>query len=99
MLRALGATKTLVLQTLLLEGGTLAITGGIVGIGLAILAASLFREQIAAATGIQVALPAPLVLGGLAVAGLALAVVSVSLAAWFPASRLSKREPALSMRE
>jgi len=99
MLRALGATKTLVLQTLLLEGGTLAITGGIVGIGLAILAASLFHEQIAAATGIQVVLPAPLALGGLAMAGLALAVVSVSLAAWFPASRLSQQEPALSMRE
>lgn len=99
MLRALGATKTVVLRTLLLEGVILAITGGTIGIGLTILAAGLFREQLAHATGIQILMPEPLVLAGLAAAGLVLAVVSVTLAAWLPASRLSRQEPALAMRE
>jgi putative ABC transport system permease protein len=98
-LRALGATRNLVLRTLLLEGLTLALTGGAAGIGLAILAAGLFREPIARATGIQIVLPAPLALAALAAAGLLLAVVSVTLAAWLPASRLSQQEPALAMRE
>jgi putative ABC transport system permease protein len=99
MLRALGATRTLVLRTLLLEGVLLAITGGAVGISLAILVAGLFGEQIARATSIQIALPAPLTLAGWAAAGLVLALVSVTLAAWLPASRLSRQEPALAMRE
>ncbi len=99
MLRALGATTALVLRTLLLEGVTLAITGGVAGIGLAILAAGVFGEQIARATSIQIVLPAPLALAGWAAAGLALAVASVAVAAWLPASRLSQQEPALAMRE
>ena len=99
MLRALGATKTVIVRTLLLEGVTLAIAGGLVGIGLTILVLGLFREQIARAAGIQVLLPAPLALAGLAAAGLALAVVSVALAAWLPASKLSRQDPALAMRE
>jgi putative ABC transport system permease protein len=99
MLRALGATRTVIVRTLLLEGVTLAISGGLAGIGLVIAAAGLFREQIARATGIQILLPSPLALAGLAAAGLVLAVVSVALAAWLPASKLSQQEPALAMRE
>jgi putative ABC transport system permease protein len=98
-LRALGATSALVLRTLLLEGVTLAIAGGVVGIGLTILAADLFREQIARVTGVQLLLPDPLALAGLAAAGLALTMLNVTVAAWLPASRLSQQEPALAMRE
>jgi putative ABC transport system permease protein len=99
MLRALGATKIAVLRTLLLEGVALAIAGGLAGIGLTILATGLFAEQIARATGIHILLPAPLAVVGLAAAGLVLAVASVTLAAWLPASKLSQMEPALAMRE
>jgi len=98
-LRALGATSGVILRTLLLEGVTLAATGGLVGIGLAIAVVGLFGQEIALQTGIQLALPPPLILVGLAAAGLALAVVSVTVAAWLPARRLSKEEPALAMRE
>jgi putative ABC transport system permease protein len=98
-LRALGATRPVILKTLLLEGVALAVTGGATGIGLAVLIAGLFGEQIAGATGIHIALPGPLALAGWAIAGLALAVGSVVLAAWLPASRLSQQEPALAMRE
>jgi putative ABC transport system permease protein len=98
-LRALGATQTLVRKTLLLEGAVLAISGGAVGISLVVLAAGLFQEQIARIANIHVALPPPLLLLSLALAGLTLALVSVTVAAWIPASRLSRREPALAMRE
>jgi putative ABC transport system permease protein len=98
-LRALGATSGLILRTLLLEGVTLAVTGGLAGLGLAIAVVGLFGSQIALSTGIRLGLPPPLILLGLAAAGLALAVVSVTVAAWLPARRLSSEEPALSMRE
>jgi putative ABC transport system permease protein len=99
VLRALGATSKLVLQTLLLEGIVLALSGGIAGIGLAVLAAGLFQEQIAQVAGILITLPPAPILAGLTASGLALAVLSVAVAAWIPASRLSQQEPALSMRE
>jgi putative ABC transport system permease protein len=98
-LRALGATSAIILRTLLLEGVTLAATGGLVGILLAILAVGLLSGEIAARTGIQLALPPLLILLGLAAGGLVLAVLSVTVAAWLPARKLSKEEPALSMRE
>lgn len=99
MLRALGATQTLVLKTLLLEGAALALSGGAIGIGLVVLVTGLFREQIAHIVNIQIALPSPLLLLSLVAAGLTLALMSVTVAAWIPASRLSRQEPALAMRE
>ena len=99
MLRALGATQTLVLKTLLLEGAFLALSGGVAGIGLAVLSTWLFQAQIARLLDIQIALPSLLPLLGLAAAGLALALVSVTVAAWIPSVRLSRQEPALTMRE
>lgn len=98
-LRALGATSQAVLNALLGEGLVLALSGGAVGIGLVMLASALFEEQIIQITGIQIALPAVLPLLGLVTAGLALAVASVAVAAWLPASKLSQQEPALAMRE
>jgi len=98
-LRALGATSGVILRTLLLEGVTLAVSGGLVGLGLAIAAVGLFGPEIARRTGIQLGLPSPLILVGMAAAGLLLAVVSVTVAAWLPARKLSREEPALSMRE
>jgi putative ABC transport system permease protein len=99
MLRALGATEPLVLKMLLLEGAALALSGGATGIGLVVLVAGLFQEQITHAVNIQITLPPPLLLLALAAAGLALALVSVTVAAWIPASRLSRQEPALALRE
>jgi putative ABC transport system permease protein len=99
MLRALGATEPLVLKMLLLEGAALALSGGVIGIGLVVLVIGLFQRQIAHVANIQITLPPPLSLLGLAVAGLVLALVSVTVAAWIPASRLSRQEPAVAMRE
>ena len=99
MLRALGATSAVVLQTLLLEGLALALSGGAAGIGVVAVAAGLWHEEVVRLTGLQVGLPSAPALVGLAAMGLALAVLSVLVAAWLPASRISRQEPALSMRE
>ena len=98
-LRALGATRPFVLKTLLLEGVALAVSGGLIGIGLTVLTSGLFQKQIAQIANIQIVLPSPLVLAGMAAAGLSLAVISVTIAAWIPASRLSRQELATAMRE
>jgi len=99
ILRALGANVPTVLRTLLWEGVALALAGGGVGIVVAIGSVTLLGEPLARALGIRIALPAPAPLVGLLAAGLALAVLSVALAAWIPTSRLSRQEPALTMRE
>jgi len=99
MLRALGATSNQVLRILLLEGVGLALSGGMAGLGLAIAVAGLLAGQIAQVVGIQIALPPPVLLLGLVVMGLVLAVLSVTVAAWIPVSRLSQQEPAIAMRE
>ncbi len=99
VLRALGATRGLVLKTLLLEGVVLALSGGAAGTISAVLSAFLFREQIARATDIQYTLPPPLALLGMVAAGLVLALLSVSAAAWFPASRLCREEMVVTVRE
>jgi putative ABC transport system permease protein len=99
MLRALGATSNQVLHILLLEGVGLALSGGAIGLSLAIVAAGLFAGQIARVAGIQIALPPPSLLLGLVIMGLVLAVLSVTVAAWIPVSRLSRQEPAIAMLE
>ena len=99
ILRALGATRDLVLKTLLLEGLTLALAGGLAGTTSAMVAVGFFGGPIAQATGIQIELPPPLLLLALAAGALALAVVSVVVGAWVPARDISRQEPALAMRE
>ena len=99
VLRALGATAAFVFRSLLAEGATLAVLGGAVGIGLAVLIIGLFGPQIAALADIHVHLPpAPLLLA-ISAGGLVLAVLTVTPAVWLPARRISAEEPSLAMRE
>jgi len=99
VLRALGATRRFILQSLLAEAALLAACGGAVGLGLAALAVFLFRRLIIVSFGIPFLLPSPgsllLQIGG----GLLLALFSVCLAALFPAVKISRQDPAVAMRE
>jgi len=99
VLRALGATRTTVLQSLLAEGAILALVGGAVGITLAPLAIFLFKDLITRLMGTPFLFPTPLSLLGLALGGLALALVSVALATLLPTLRISHEEPATAMKE
>ena len=99
VLRALGATRWFIFESLLAEAGLLAFCGGAVGIFLAVLAVYLFRQLIMVSLGLPFLLPSP---GSLALqigVGLCLALVSVFLAALFPALKISRQDPAIAMRE
>ena len=99
VMRALGARRTTVLQSLLLEATLLALAGGTVGIAVASLAVYLFRPLIMGLMNTPFLYPAPLQLAGLGLGALALALLGVTLAALVPALRISFQDPSISMRE
>ena len=99
VLRALGASQTIVLKSLLAESALLALAGGLAGNLLAVLLITPLQAQITRLAGVPLLLPAPLAFLGLILGGLLLALASVTLAACVPAVRISRQEPALVMRE
>lgn len=99
VLRALGATRAFVLQSLLSEAAALAVTGAVVGVALAILIVYLFRNLIISSLGVPFLLPSPLSLLVLTLGGLAIALAGVTLAAFVPAFTTSRQDPAVAMRE
>lgn len=99
VMRALGASRTTVLQSLLLEASVLALAGGGAGIFVSFLAIYLFRPLIIRLMEVPFLFPAPLQLAGLALGALALALLGVTAAALIPALRISLQDPAISMRE
>jgi putative ABC transport system permease protein len=98
VLRALGLPRPYVLQSLLGEGLILALAGGVAGIAISIFAVYLFRNTIIQLMGVPFLIPSPLPLAGLAAAVLALTLVSVALGALLPSLRISMMDPAYAMR-
>jgi putative ABC transport system permease protein len=99
VLRALGATRRFVFQSLLAEATILALFGGATGLAVAGLAIFLFRNLIMVSLDIPFLLPSPGSLLLQIAAGLLLALFSVNLAALFPAYKISRQDPAIAMRE
>jgi len=99
VLRALGATRGFVFQSILAEAVMLAVDGGAVGIALACLATFLFRDLLVRSLGIPFLLPSLPSLITLIGGGLVLALSGVTLAALIPAFKISRQDPALAMRE
>jgi putative ABC transport system permease protein len=99
VLRALGATRGAVLLSLLTEALLLALAGGLVGVVLASVGVYLFRTALVSTLGFPFLFPPFGSLAALVAAGLALALICVALAALVPALRISRQEPANSMRE
>ena len=99
VLRALGATRGFVLQSILAEAVLLAVDGGAVGLALACLATYLFRDLLMRSLGIPFLFPSLPSLLSLVGGGLVLALSGVTLAAFIPAYRVSRQDPALAMRE
>lgn len=99
VLRAIGATRNFVFRSILTEAGLLALVAGLLGIALAAFGVYVFRDYITSALGMPFLfpdLPSFLLLVG---AGTAFALGTVTLAALFPALRISRQEPAVAMRE
>jgi putative ABC transport system permease protein len=99
VLRAIGATRRFVFQSLVTEAGLLALAGGLTGIVLAVMGAFLFRQLIMISLDIPFLLPAPGSLLLEVARGLGLALGSVTVAAIVPAYRISHQDPASAMRE
>lgn len=99
VLRALGATRRFVFQSLLVEASLLALVGGATGLMLSGLAIFLFRNLIMVSLEIPFLLPSPATLVVQIGAGLLLALFSVNLAALLPAYNISRQDPAIAMRE
>lgn len=99
VLRALGATRGFVFRSILAEAIILAVDGGAVGIALACLATFLFRDLLVRSLGTPFLFPSLPSLTALVGGGLVLALSGVALAAFIPAYRVSRQDPALAMRE
>ena len=99
VLRVLGATRTEVIKTLLLESSLLTIGGSLVGIIFAIVVITLFRNLIMNTLEVPIYIPSmgELLLLMLIVVGLSLA--SVFLATLIPILRISNQEPSTSIKE
>ena len=99
VLRAMGATRRFVFQSLLTEAGLLALAGGVAGIFLTVLIVYLFRRLITVTLGIPFLLPSPATLLPQIAGGLLLALLAATLAAMLPAYRISHLDPSVAMRE
>jgi len=99
VMRAMGATRGFVLRSLLAEAGLLALAGGITGVFFTTLGVYLFHNFIMNSLQMPFLLPSPAVLLAQMAVGLGLALLCVTVAALFPAFRISRMEPATAMRE
>jgi putative ABC transport system permease protein len=99
VLRALGATRQFVLFSLIAEAGILALVGSVAGIALTMLVVLLFRMLIIHTLNIPFLFPSGLGLAAQVAGGLILALATITLAAFIPAYRTSRQEPANTMRE
>jgi putative ABC transport system permease protein len=99
VMRALGATRTAVLTSLLSSVTLLALAGAVVGIAISALVLVAFRSALTNAFDFPFTFPSTTGVVVFVVAGLAVALCGVLAAASVPAYRVSSQDPALSMRE
>jgi putative ABC transport system permease protein len=99
VMRALGARRVTVVESLLLEAAFLALAGGVVGAAVVSLAVYLFRDLIIGMLGVPFLFPGIPQLLLLGLGALALVLLSVTAAALLPTLRISVQDPALAMRE
>ena len=99
ILQALGATKTYVMRLMLAESFSIALIGGIIGIGTAVVIFVFFQDFIAISLKIPFIIPSPLALlvdGGTA---LLLCVGIGGIASLYPAILINRSEPYETIRK
>jgi putative ABC transport system permease protein len=99
VLRAIGFSGAWILRALLLEGAILAVIGGLTGVLVTILGLAAFGDQVMQIARLPRLTPSPLELISFSLGGQTLALISVALAAFIPAWRISRIEVALTMKE
>jgi len=99
VLRAIGATRMFIFRSVLWEAGLLGLSGAITGIAVTSFGIYIFRNMIAGSLKMPFLFPSLPSFIGLFSAGVALAIVTVIIAALVPAFRISRQELAIAMRE
>ncbi len=99
VLRAIGATRGFIFCTILTEAGLLALSGAILGIIAAAGCIFMFKDYLAESLRMPFLFPSISSFLALFLGGVALAIVTVTLAALLPAYRVSHQELAVAMRE
>ena len=99
VLRALGATQRYVLLAYMTEAAILALAGGLAGVVLSAVVIFFFHDLLVSALGFTILLPSVASLVLLVVVGLLVALAVAAAAAFVPALRASREEPAVAMRE
>lgn len=99
VLRAIGATRSFIFRSVLTEAAVLALGGATLGIAGSAGGLYIFKDMIAGSLKMPFLFPSLSSFIGLFGAGVALALVTVTLSALIPALRLSRQELAIAMRE
>jgi putative ABC transport system permease protein len=98
VLRAIGFPSRSILKTLLFESTTLALAGSFAGVLVTLSSFNVLGAQFTSAISLPLSIPTPAGLIPLIVGGQSLALVSVTIAAFIPAWRISQEEASVSMR-
>ena len=99
ILRALGATRNFVMRMVLAESFTLAIVGGIIGIGAASVILVAFQDYIALNLKIPFITPSPLTLLMYGGGALSLAAIIGGIASFYPALLVTRADPYETIRK
>lgn len=99
VLRALGATPLFVFRAVLSEAMLVSLGAGLLGVILAAFSVYLFQDFITSSLGMPFLFPGLTSFLLLVAGGVAFALATVTLAAFFPALRVSRQEAAIAMRE
>jgi putative ABC transport system permease protein len=99
VLKAIGFTRQAIIQTILFEGGVLAVLGGGAGAVLAVAGVLTLGGALQNLLGMSISLPAWQEVLRNTLGGLAFSLVSIGLATLVPALRITGQETAIIMRE
>jgi putative ABC transport system permease protein len=99
VLRAVGATRFYAIRSILTEAALLAFSAGVAGTIIAAWGMFIFKDMLAGSLRMPFLFPDFLALLAFGGGGVLLSLVTVTLAAFFPAIRITGREPAIAMRE
>jgi putative ABC transport system permease protein len=99
VLRAIGATRLYAIRAILIEAAVLAVGAGIAGTAAAGLGTYMFKDMLVNALKMPFLFPHVGSIVGLGAGSILLALVTVTLAAFFPALNITGHEPAIAMRE
>jgi putative ABC transport system permease protein len=99
VLRAVGATRFYAIRSILTEAALIAFSAGVAGTIIAAWGMFIFKDMLAGWLRMPFLFPDFPMLITFGGAGVLLSLLTVTLAAFFPAIRITGREPAIAMRE